>query len=107
MEQETKPESIDLDDRRLYINRELSWLKFNERVLEEVMDERHPLLERVKFLSIFSSNLDEFFMIRVSGLRRQLAANVVETPPDGMSPAEQLMAIRQELQPMLEQHAAA
>jgi polyphosphate kinase len=106
MDQETNPDSVDLNDRRLYINRELSWIKFNQRVLEEVMDERHPLLERVKFLSIFSSNLDEFFMIRVSGLRRQLAANVVETPPDGMSPAEQLMAIRQTLQPMLDQHAA-
>jgi polyphosphate kinase len=107
MEQETNPDTVDLDDRRLFINRELSWIKFNQRVMEEVMDERHPLLERVKFLSIFASNLDEFFMIRVSGLRRQLAANVVETPPDGMSPAEQLMAIRQALQSMLEQHAAS
>ena len=99
-EEKTKP--IDLDDPSLFFNRELSWIQFNERVLEEALDERHPLLERVKFLSIFSSNLDEFFMIRVSGLRRQLAANVVDTPPDGMTPAEQLMAIRQELLPLLE-----
>jgi polyphosphate kinase len=98
----TKP--IDLNDPSLYINRELSWLQFNWRVLEEALDERHPLLERVKFLSIFASNLDEFFMIRVSGLRRQLEADVIDTPPDGMTPAEQLMAIRQELLPMLEQH---
>ena len=97
-------ESIDLNDPSLYINRELSWLEFNRRVLEEALDKRHPLLERVKFLSIFASNLDEFFMIRVSGLRRQLEADVLDTPPDGMTPAEQLMAIRQELLPMLNQH---
>ncbi len=97
-------ESIDLNDPSLYINRELSWLHFNRRVLEEAIDERHPLLERVKFLSIFASNLDEFFMIRVSGLRRQLEADIIDTPPDGMTPAEQLMAIRQELLPMLDQH---
>jgi polyphosphate kinase len=95
----------DPDDPSLFINRELSFLQFNQRVLEEALDGRHPLLERIKFLSIFSSNLDEFFMIRVSGLRRQLAANIVETPPDGMTPAEQLMAIRQELLPLLDQHA--
>ncbi len=101
---QTMSESINLNDPSLYINRELSWLQFNRRVLEEAIDERHPLLERVKFLSIFASNLDEFFMIRVSGLRRQLEAEVIDTPPDGMTPAEQLMAIRQELLPMLAQH---
>jgi len=93
--------TIDLNDPRLYINRELSWLQFNRRVLEEALDERHPLLERVKFLAIFSNNLDEFFMIRVSGLRRQLEAGILKTPPDGMTPVEQLAAIRRELLPDL------
>jgi polyphosphate kinase len=95
---------VDLDDPSLYVNRELSWLAFNERVLEEALDERHPLLERVKFTSIFASNLDEFFMIRVSGLRRQLEAHGLEAPPDGMAPAQQLAAIRETLLPHLEQH---
>ena len=103
--EQTQIETPDLNDPRLYINRELSWIQFNGRVLEEALDERHPLLERVKFLSIFANNLDEFFMIRVSGLRGQLAAGVVETPPDGMTPAEQLMAIRRELTPQLALHA--
>lgn len=93
--------TIDLNDPSLYINRELSWLQFNRRVLEEALDEGHPLLERVKFLAIFSNNLDEFFMIRVSGLRRQLEAGTLKTPPDGMTPVEQLAAIRRELLPDL------
>jgi polyphosphate kinase len=101
-----KKASVNLDDPYLYINRELSILKFNGRVLEEALDERHPLLERAKFLSIFSSNQDEFFMIRVSGLRRQLAAGILETSPDGMTPAEQLTAIRDQLLPMVERHSA-
>jgi polyphosphate kinase len=102
--EETRIEKPDLGDPSLYINRELSWIKFNGMVLEEALDERHPLLERVKFLAIFANNLDEFFMIRVSGLRRQYIAGVLKTPPDGMTPAEQLMAIRRDLTPQLAKH---
>jgi polyphosphate kinase len=80
-------------DPNLYINRELSWLEFNLRVLHEAFDPRNPLLERLKFLSIFSTNLDEFYMVRVAGLRRQIAAGVQHWPADGMSPTEQLAAI--------------
>lgn len=96
---------VDLDDPAYYLNRELSWLRFNERVLEEALDTSNPLLERVKFLSIFAGNLDEFFMIRVSGLRNQLSAGALEAPADGRSPAQQLAAIREQLMPVLDQHA--
>jgi polyphosphate kinase len=96
---------VNRGDPSLFINRELSWLAFNRHVLDEAMDERHPLLERVKFHAIFSSNLDEFFMIRVSGLLRQLANGVLEAPPDGLSPARQLDAIQASLIPVLEEHA--
>src|SRR4030095_11519217 len=78
----------------LFINRELSWLAFNGRVLHEALDPRNALLERLKFLSIFNTNLDGFYMVRVAGLRRQLAAGVTHTPVDGLSPQEQLDAIR-------------
>ena len=97
--------TFDLNDPKLYINRELSALRFNERVLEEALDKRHPLLERVKFLAIFANNLDEFFMVRVSALRRQLARGVIEAPPDGMTPAEQLAAIWRAVLPLLERHS--
>src|ERR1700730_15530674 len=74
----------------LYLNRELSWLAFNARVLHEATDPRVPLLERLKFLAIFSSNLDEFFMVRVAGLRRQLESGTLHTTPDGLTAPEQL-----------------
>ncbi len=88
-----------------YINRELSWLDFNARVLHEARDERNPLLERVKFLAIFANNLDEFFQVRVAGLREQAAARSVHTSPDGRSPTEQLDAIRPRVQGLIEQHS--
>ena len=87
-------EEFDLTDPRFYVNRELSLLEFQRRVLEEAQDPENPLLERVKFLGILGSNLDEFFMVRVSGLRRQTRVGVIDLPPDGMTPAEQLAAIR-------------
>ncbi|NDJ85080.1 MAG: polyphosphate kinase 1 [Chloroflexi bacterium] len=93
-------DDVDLKAPSLYINRELGWVDFNARVLEEALDESNPLLERVKFLAIFSNNLDEFFMIRVAGLRQQVAAGVTKTPADGMSPGEQLDAIREKLLPL-------
>jgi polyphosphate kinase len=83
------------------INRELSWLEFNQRVLDEANDERHPLLERVKFLAIVSSNLDEYFMIRVSGIKEQIRAGIAEPTPDGKSPATQLHDIHGRVTRML------
>ncbi|WOX55938.1 MULTISPECIES: polyphosphate kinase 1 [unclassified Methanoculleus] len=92
-------------DRRYFINRELSWLAFHRRVLEEAQDATHPVLERVKFLAICGSNLDEFFMVRVSGIRRQMSEGAQELPPDGMSPAEEMAAIRSEVEPLVRAHA--
>src|SRR6202521_3764233 len=90
-------------DPSLYINRELSWLEFNARVRHKAFDARNPLLERLKFLAIFSTNLDEFYMVRVAGLRRQIAAGVQHVPPDGMTPSEQLAAIIQRVAELVEQ----
>lgn len=88
------PALTTLDDPKLYVNRELSLLGFQRRVLEEAEDPSHPLLERVKFLSILGSNLDEFFMVRVAGLQNQVDAGILEPGPDGMSPAQQLQEIQ-------------
>jgi polyphosphate kinase len=87
----------DLNDPALFINRELSLLEFNRRVLEEAEDETNPILERAKFLAIFSSNMDEFYMVRVAGLMQQIAAGVTTTPADGLTPVEQLVAIRKKV----------
>ena len=81
-------------DPSLFINREIGLLDFQRRVLSEAQDENNPLLERVKFLAIFGSNMDEFFMVRVSGIRKLVESNVTEISSDGMTPREQLAAIR-------------
>jgi polyphosphate kinase len=95
--------TINLSDPQYYFNRELSWLEFNRRVLHEVIDPRTPLLERVKFAAIFASNLDEFFMVRVASLQRQVEATVNILAPDGHTPQKQLDEIAQRLRPMIAQ----
>ncbi|MEL6496301.1 MAG: polyphosphate kinase 1 [Cyanobacteria bacterium J06623_7] len=95
--------AINLNDPKYYFNRELSWLEFNRRVLSEAMDERTPLLERLKFMAIFSSNLDEFFMVRVAALKKQVAAGVSKLSADGRTAQQQLEAITKTLTPMFEE----
>jgi polyphosphate kinase len=84
------------------LNRELSWIEFNSRVLDEALDPTQPLLERLKFLSIFSTNLDEFFMVRISGLQEQLEGNPTLLSPDGLTPATQMRQISERLRPLIE-----
>src|SRR5438270_3537841 len=86
-----------LDDPALYFSRELSWLEFNDRVLEEALDERTPLLERLRFVSIYGTNLDEFFMIRVAAIKQQIEAEIHHRSEDGRTPSEHLLAISERL----------
>ena len=96
----------DAFDGQTLFNREVSWIEFNRRVLEEAMDEHIPVLERLKFLSIFSTNLDEFFMIRVSGLKEQIHEEIAERSRDGLSAAEQLREIGKRLRPLLDKQVS-
>jgi polyphosphate kinase len=97
------PTEVNLTDPQYYFNREQSWLEFNNRVLHEAFDPRTPLLERLKFLAIFSSNLDEFFMVRVAALKQQVEAQVRKLSADGRTPQEQLDLISQRLRPLVTQ----
>ncbi|GAA3943667.1 polyphosphate kinase 1 [Litoribacillus peritrichatus] len=96
------PEAIDLDNPEFYINRELSQIKFNERVLHQALDERHPLLQRLLFTCIFSSNTDEFFEIRVAELKRQIEFGQEKILSDGMSPEKVLQSISEQYHPLVE-----
>ena len=96
---------IDLNASSYYINRELSTIEFNRRVLLESLNEAHPLLEQVKFLAIFSNNMDEFFMVRVSGIKRQVILKISDTPPDGLSAREQLVAIHRTTKELFERQS--
>jgi polyphosphate kinase len=102
-EVEVIEEPIQLEAPNYFVNRELSLLEFQRRVLEEAQEEKNPLLERVKFLSIVGSNLDEFFMVRVAGIMQQVAAGIYDSSPDGMTPAAQLAAIRKTASELLTQ----
>lgn len=95
--------SVNLTNSEYYFNRELSWIEFNNRVLHEAFDPRIPLLERLRFMAIFSSNLDDFFMVRVAALKQQIATETPKQTPDCQSPEAQLAAIAERLHPMIEQ----
>ena len=97
--------ALSLDDPSLYANRELSWLEFNQRVLDQAVDDHHPLLERVKFLAIVCSNLDEFFMVRVAALLKKQRAGIAHPSPDGLTPTAALSAIRQRAATMMRDSA--
>ena len=84
-----------------FFNRDLSWVEFNKRVLEEALNPELPLLDKIKFVSIFFLNLDEFYMIRVSGLKEQIRANIIKSALDGLSPFEELRAIEKQVKKML------
>src|SRR5579883_3526800 len=86
-----------------FINRELGWLEFNQRVLDEALDPENPLLERIKFFCITSSNLDEFFEVRVAGLKQQIESDVVERSVDGLTATETFRAVTQRVRRMVEQ----
>ena len=97
------PTEINLTEPQYYFSREISWLEFNNRVLHEAFDPRTPLLERLKFMAIFSSNLDEYFMVRVAALKEQVAAKVTRRSADGRTPQEQLELVSQRLHPTVTQ----
>lgn len=97
--------ALEVSNETLFFNRELSWVRFNERVLEEAEDPNKPLLERLKFLAIYGSNLDEFFMIRVAGLKEQVNAGIRQRTPDGRTPSQQIQDIRKLVQPLNLRHA--
>src|SRR5439155_16383151 len=96
----------DLKNQALYVNRELSWLEFNQRVLAQATDPSHPLLERVKFLSIVGTNLDEFFMIRVATTLKKLREGIEDVAPDGYNTEQQLYAMRSRARKQLEDQAS-
>ncbi len=96
------PSDINLSDPKYYFSRELNWLEFNSRVLHEAMDDRTPLLERLKFMGIFSTNLDEFFMVRVAAIKDQIEAKVNKLTPDGRTPSQQLLEVSDRVQSLID-----
>jgi polyphosphate kinase len=96
------PSDINLSDPQYYFSRELNWLEFNSRVLHEAIDERTPLLERLKFMGIFSTNLDEFFMVRIAAIKDQIEAKVNKLTPDGRNPSQQLLEVSDRVQILID-----